>query len=66
MTQRTQTKYLHEGAYVAEMEIELTDSDIPVGLPQCRLKRLINWIMFGKHCVMVIFQQHPGMQSSMK
>ena len=27
LSQRTQTKYLHEGAYVAEVEIELTDSD---------------------------------------
>lgn len=26
-SQRKQTKYLHEGAYVAEVEIELTDSD---------------------------------------
>ena len=28
LSQRKQTKYLHEGAYVAEVEIELTDSDI--------------------------------------
>ncbi len=27
LSQRKQTKYLHEGAYVAEVEIELTDSD---------------------------------------